>query len=106
MFCLQVVGVELEQLEGAPLEVVALGELVEADVGAAKADAVAGEGGERVEQVAEAGDGQAVGGCLARRFFFALGDRWAGATGSAGASGLSSVKSSGARRCSSSKRIA
>jgi hypothetical protein len=56
-FCLHAVGVELEQFEGASLEFVGLGELVEAGVAAAEADAVAAEGGQRVEQIAEGGDG-------------------------------------------------
>jgi hypothetical protein len=68
LFCLHAVGVELEQFEGALLERVLLGELVEAGLGAVQADAVAAEGGERVEQVAEAVRGKAGRGSLRARF--------------------------------------
>src|SRR3970040_2015726 len=57
-FWLHAVGVDVEEFEGAPLERGLLGQLVEADVVAGEPDPVAGEGGEGVEQVAEARGGK------------------------------------------------
>ena len=66
-FWLHAAGVEVEEFEGAPLERGLFGQLVEADVVAGEADPVAGQGGERVEQIAEAVGGKPGLGPLRRR---------------------------------------
>ena len=60
-------GVEVEEFEGAPLQRGLLGELVEADVVAGEADPVARQGGEGVEEIAEARGGKPGLGSLAAR---------------------------------------
>jgi len=89
---------DADQVEGLALGAGRLGEHRDVGVGAGEADLVAGQGGQVLEQAAEAVVGPA-GSCWREALAWAWPERRAGAPGLAGAGGLSSAKVSGARPC-------
>jgi hypothetical protein len=94
----------VDELEGVALVGGGLGEHGHGGVGVGEADLVAGEGGQVLEQAAEAAVGVAERVVLALALAWAWVERWAGATGLVRWGGCSSVKVSGAqawRRCQS-----
>jgi hypothetical protein len=91
-----------DQVEGLTLCAGGLGEHRDVGGGSGEPDLVAGQGGQVVDQAAEAAVGAAARVVLMGGFGEAAAERPAGATGFSGAGGLWSVKVSGAqarRRC-------